>query len=101
LTRGLGPTTRAPPGYTRGPPTPGPARFGGGRGGGGGGGEPGTSEYGTDDLGELADSLGTSYRQLARVVRRFRDEGILEDRRGRIRVLSRERLEPLAREIYL
>jgi len=67
----------------------------------GGAGEPGASDYGTDDLGELADSLGTSYRQLARVVRRFRDEGILEDRRGRIRVLSRERLEPLARDIYL
>ena len=74
-----------------------------GRGGaaGPGGAESGAAEYGTDDLSELADSLGTSYRQLSRVVRRFREEGILEDRRGRIRVLSRERLEPLAREIYL
>jgi CRP-like cAMP-binding protein len=54
----------------------------------------------TDDLGELADILGTSYRQLARVVRRFREEGILESRRGAIRVASREKLMPLARDLY-
>jgi len=55
---------------------------------------------GTDDLGELADFLGASYRQLGRVVRRFRDEGILEDARGRIRVLDRAALVPLARDLY-
>jgi len=55
----------------------------------------------TDDLGELADLLGASYRQLARVVRRFREEGILETRRGRIVVADRRKLEPLARDYYL
>ena len=60
----------------------------------------GGGSLGTDDLGELADFLGASYRQLARVVRRFRDEGILERARGRIRVLDRSKLEPLARDLY-
>jgi CRP-like cAMP-binding protein len=56
---------------------------------------------GTDDLGELADFIGASYRQLARVVGRFREAGILDRARGRIRVLNRARLEPLARDLYL
>ncbi len=56
---------------------------------------------GTDDLGELADFLGASYRQLARVVRRFRDQGILERTRGRIRVLDRTRLEPFSHDLYV
>lgn len=51
---------------------------------------------GTDDLGEIASFLGASYRQLSRVVRRFRAEGILDRARGRIRVLDRARLVPLA-----
>lgn len=55
----------------------------------------------TDDLGELADILGTSYRQLSRVLRRFREEGIIGGGRGGIRVLERRRLEPLARDLYL
>ena len=53
------------------------------------------------DLGELAALLGTSYRQLSRVVRRFKEEGILKAGRGPLRVLSREKLEPLARDLYL
>jgi CRP/FNR family putative post-exponential-phase nitrogen-starvation transcriptional regulator len=56
---------------------------------------------GTDDLGELADFLGASYRQLARVVRRFRDDGILDRTRGRIRVVNRSRLRPLAGDLYV
>jgi CRP/FNR family putative post-exponential-phase nitrogen-starvation transcriptional regulator len=56
---------------------------------------------GTDDLGELADFLGASYRQLGRVVRRFRTAGILDRTRGRIRVLDRARLAPLARDLYV
>ncbi len=55
---------------------------------------------GTDDLGELADFIGASYRQLARVVRRFRDEGILDRARGRIRLLDGGKLESLARDLY-
>jgi CRP/FNR family putative post-exponential-phase nitrogen-starvation transcriptional regulator len=56
---------------------------------------------GTEDLGELADFLGASYRQLARVVRRFRNRGILDRTRGRIRVLDRSKLQPLARDLYV
>ena len=56
---------------------------------------------GTDNLGELADFLGASYRQLARVVRRFRDQGILDRTRGRIRVLNRTKLQPLAGDLYV
>ncbi len=54
----------------------------------------------TDDLGELADLLGASYRQLGRVVRSFRDQGILEARRGRLVITDRRKLEPLARDCY-
>ena len=56
---------------------------------------------GTDHLGELADFLGSSYRQLGRVVRRFRAEGILERTRGRIRVLDKRKLRPLAGDLYV
>ncbi len=56
---------------------------------------------GTDNLGELADFLGTSYRQLGRVVRRFRARGILALARGKIRVTDREKLIPLARDLYV
>jgi CRP-like cAMP-binding protein len=55
----------------------------------------------TENLGELADILGTSYRQLTRVVRLFRDAGFLDARRGRLRVLDRKGLEPLARDVYI
>jgi CRP-like cAMP-binding protein len=55
---------------------------------------------GTDDLGELADLLGASYRQLSRVLRDFKDEGILEERRGKLRIRARDRLELLARDLY-
>jgi len=54
---------------------------------------------GTDDLGEIADFLGASYRQLGRVVRSFRDRGIIGRERGKIRVLDRRKLAPLARDI--
>ncbi|HUW69083.1 MAG TPA: cyclic nucleotide-binding domain-containing protein [bacterium] len=54
----------------------------------------------THDLGELADLLGASYRQLGRVVRNFRDQGILEARRGRLVIADRRKLEPLAKDCY-
>jgi CRP-like cAMP-binding protein len=56
---------------------------------------------GTDNLVELAEILGTSYRQLSRVVRSFREAGILARERGRIRVLDPDRLLPLARDLYV
>jgi len=55
---------------------------------------------GTDNLRELADFVGASYRQLARVVRRFRAVGILDSTRGRKAVRERAKLEPLVRDRY-
>jgi CRP/FNR family transcriptional regulator, putaive post-exponential-phase nitrogen-starvation regulator len=55
---------------------------------------------GTDNLGELADFLGASYRQLSRAVAGLRAGGVMDKQRGRIRVLDRKRLEPLARDLY-
>ena len=55
---------------------------------------------GTATLGELADFLGASYRQLSRAVANLRAAGVLDPRRGELRVLSRKRLEPLARDLY-
>jgi hypothetical protein len=55
---------------------------------------------GTDNLGELADFLGASYRQLARAVAGLRASGVMDRRRGRIRVLDQAGLEPLARDLY-
>jgi CRP-like cAMP-binding protein len=57
-------------------------------------------DLGTDDLGELADLLGSSYRQLSRVLRRFKDEGILAEERGKLKVIDRPQLEKLARDTY-
>jgi CRP-like cAMP-binding protein len=59
------------------------------------------AEYGTEDMGELADIIGASYRQLSRVIAKLKAEGILEEGRGRVRVVSRERLARLARGVYL
>ncbi|HTP58639.1 MAG TPA: cyclic nucleotide-binding domain-containing protein [Spirochaetia bacterium] len=56
---------------------------------------------GTDNLGELADFIGASYRQLSRVVRAFRQQGILDRTRGRLRVAQKARLGPLVRDRYL
>ena len=55
---------------------------------------------GGEDLEELADFIGSSYRQLARVLRDFRDRGILADSRGEIVVLDRGALRSLAKERY-
>jgi len=55
---------------------------------------------GTDDLGELADLLGASYRQLSRVLRDFKNDGILEEMRGALRIRDKPKLEALARDLY-
>lgn len=53
-------------------------------------------EIRTSSLTETADLLGTSYRHLNRIVRRFIDEGIIERKRGRLSVLDQTRLAQLA-----
>jgi len=58
-------------------------------------------EYRTATVGELADLLGSSYRQLSRVLKRFKEEGILGESRGAIVVKDAARLKELARDIYL
>ncbi len=48
----------------------------------------------------LAEYLGCSHRQLLRVLRRFREEGLLEKEGYSYRVLDMSRLEKLAGDIY-
>lgn len=55
---------------------------------------------GSESLGEIAELLGTSYRQLGRVVRRFRDLGLVSESRGRIAVTNGKKLAELARDAY-
>lgn len=56
---------------------------------------------GANNLGEVADLLGTSYRQLSRVIKRFREEGLLEVGRGDFKLKDRQGLEALARDLFL
>lgn len=53
-------------------------------------------ELRTANLTETADLLGTSYRHLNRIVRRFIEEGIIERRQGRLSVLDEAKLAGLA-----
>jgi len=53
-------------------------------------------EIRTSSLTETADLLGTSYRHLNRIVRRFIEEGIIERKRGRLIVLDEGKLAELA-----
>ncbi len=55
---------------------------------------------GAVDLGELADFIGASYRQMARVLKRFRAEGLMDGGRGVVRVLDRAALEGYAADRY-
>ena len=62
----------------------------------------GADVYGTDDIGELADMLGSSRRQLSRAIRDFRDRGILEEKRGQnTRRFPRKARAPRERSLYL
>lgn len=53
-----------------------------------------------DKLGDIADFIGCSYRQLSRAVRGFRGRGALADIRGSLVVLDRGALLALAGETY-
>lgn len=53
-------------------------------------------ELRTANLTETADLLGTSYRHLNRIVRRFIEDGIIERRQGRLSVLDEAKLARLA-----
>jgi CRP/FNR family transcriptional regulator, putaive post-exponential-phase nitrogen-starvation regulator len=53
-------------------------------------------ELRTASLTETADLLGTSYRHLNRIVRRFIEDGIIERRQGRLSVLDEAKLARLA-----
>lgn len=55
----------------------------------------------TENLGEMAELLGCSYRQLGRTLKAFREEGILEKRGGTIRITDSRRLRALSRDLYL
>ncbi|MBN2874858.1 MAG: cyclic nucleotide-binding domain-containing protein [Spirochaetales bacterium] len=51
-------------------------------------------------LGDIADFIGCSYRQLSRVVRAFRGKGILDNIRGTLVVRDGGALELLADDLY-
>ncbi|ULO05538.1 cyclic nucleotide-binding domain-containing protein [Paenibacillus sp. 19GGS1-52] len=53
-------------------------------------------EIRTSSLIETAELLGTSYRHLNRIVRRFIDEGMIARKRGRLSVLDEAKLSELA-----
>jgi len=53
-------------------------------------------EIRTSSLTETAELLGTSYRHLNRIVKRFIEEGIIERKRGRLFVLDESKLAELA-----
>ncbi|MDQ0196345.1 Crp/Fnr family transcriptional regulator [Paenibacillus wynnii] len=53
-------------------------------------------EIRTSTLMETAELLGTSYRHLNRIVKRFIEEGIIERKRGRLIVLHEGKLAELA-----
>ncbi|MNC29965.1 DNA-binding transcriptional activator YeiL [compost metagenome] len=53
-------------------------------------------EIRTSTLADMADLLGTSYRHLNRIVRRFVEEGIIERKKGSLSVLDQNKLAQLA-----
>jgi CRP/FNR family putative post-exponential-phase nitrogen-starvation transcriptional regulator len=53
-------------------------------------------EIRTSTLTETAELLGTSYRHLNRIVRRFIEEGIIERKQGRLIILNEAKLAELA-----
>lgn len=57
-------------------------------------------EIHTENLTELADLLGTSYRQLTRVIKRFKDQGILHREGRRLEITDMMQMQSLARGIY-
>lgn len=63
--------------------------------------EGGEGNSGPVTVGELADFLGTSYRQLSRVLRRFRAEGLIGTGRGLGTVRDAARLKVIAADLYV
>lgn len=57
-------------------------------------------EIHTGNLTELASLLGTSYRQLTRVIRKFKESGILERENNEFVILDPEGLQALSSDIY-
>jgi len=57
-------------------------------------------EIQTGNLTELADLLGSSYRQLTRVIKKLKTDHIIRKDEHRIEIIDRERLVILAKELY-
>lgn len=53
-----------------------------------------------ENLTELASLLGTSYRQLTRVIKKFKDKGILERKGNEFIVLDQQQINELSCDIY-
>ena len=57
-------------------------------------------EIHTENLTELASLLGSSYRQLTRVIKKFKDQGILKRVGRKLEILDKEKISQLSRDIY-
>lgn len=57
-------------------------------------------ELHTENMTELADLLGTSYRQLTRVIKQFKDQGILDRVGKKFKILDTKQIKNLSRDIY-
>ncbi len=58
-------------------------------------------ELDTKNLTELADLLGSSYRHLIRTIKKFRDDGIIIKNKQEIKIIDKQRLNKLAKDIYI
>ncbi len=59
------------------------------------------NELGTNNLTELADLLGSSYRHLTRTIKKFKDDGIIVKNKHEIKIIDKQRLSELAKDIYM
>ncbi len=51
----------------------------------------------TEQLADAANLIGTSYRHMNRVIRKFSEEGLVERKKGFVRLIDREGLQGVAR----
>ncbi|WP_316568927.1 cyclic nucleotide-binding domain-containing protein [Neobacillus sp. YIM B06451] len=58
-------------------------------------------ELNTNELADAANLIGTSYRHMNRVIHKFREAGLVERKKGYVRIIDRQGLQGVAsRNIY-
>lgn len=55
----------------------------------------------TENMGDMAELLGCSYRHLTRVIKDFKDEGLIDKQRRQLKILHPEKLRELAGDLYV